>query len=222
MKISPLVLQFSRYLKEYIINNNENLTFKALLKNINSYYEISENTWNELKKICTLLNIKKDDCITRFNEIPNEFYFVNVGLFRLYCLNEKGNEYNKSFFFENTFPGSMVSLLKNKASNFEIQALEDSQVIHIDFKKYRELLLKYDDLKLFQIYYLESNWLISKDAREVDIVQKDAHERYNDFLETYKEQHTRLTQYHIASHLGITPTQLSRIRKKESKINICK
>ena len=77
-------------------------------------------------------------------------------------------------------------------------------------------------MKLFQIYYLERNSLISKDAREVDIVQKDANERYDEFLETYEEQYSRLTQYHIDSHLGITATQLSRIRKKESKINICK
>ena len=168
------------------------------------------------------MNVDKNDYITRFNELPSGFYFVSVGLFRLYTINEKGNEYNKSFFFENTFPGSMVSLLTNQDSNFEIQALEDSQIIHIDFKKYRELLLKYDDLKLFQIYYLESNWLISKDAREVDIVQKDADERYEEFLETYTDKLSRLTQYHIASHLGITPTQLSRIRKKRSKINICK
>ena len=69
-------------------------------------------------------------------------------------------------------------------------------------------------IKLFHIYYLEKNWLIHKDGREVDIVQKDADERYDEFLETYENQHSRLTQYHIASHLGITATQLSRIRKK--------
>ena len=181
---------------------------------MNSYLEISESTWNEFKSICTFMNIKKNDCITRFNEVPRGFYFISKGLFRLYTINAKGNEYNKSFFFENTFPGSMVALLKNQDSDFEIQALEDSQVFHIDFKKYRELLLKYNDLKLFQIYYLESNWLISKDAREVDIVQKNADERYHEFLETYADRCSRLTQYHIASHLGITPTQLSRIRKK--------
>lgn len=195
-------------------NNNKTIAFTALRNAMNTYFKISDKTWNDLEDICTYMEIKKNDYITRFNEHPSGFYFVSVGLFRSYILNEKGNEYNKNFFFENTFPGSMVALLKKQTSNFEIQALENSQVIHIDFKKYRELLLKYDDLKLFQIYYLENNWLISKDAREVDIVQKDADERYDEFLETYENQHSRLTQYHIASHLGITATQLSRIRKK--------
>lgn len=197
-------------------NENKNIAMKALKNTMESYINISDNTWNEFKQICTFMNIKKNDCICRFNEYSDGFYFVSVGLFRTYILNEKGNEYNKNFFFENTFPGSMVALLNNETSDFEIQALEDSKIIHINFKKYRELLLKYDDLKMFQIYYLEKNWLISKDAREVDIVQKDADERYDEFLETYGNLSLRLTQYHIASHLGITPTQLSRIRKKRA------
>lgn len=183
---------------------------------MDSYIEINNNTWEEFKNICTFMNVKKNEYICKFHEYPDGFYFVKFGLFRSYILNEKGNEYNKQFFSENTFPASMVALLTNETSNFEIQALEDSEVIHIDFKKYRELLLKYNDLKIFQIYYLETNWLISKEAREVDIVQKDAQERYEDFLETFPQLHARLTQYHIASHLGITPTQLSRIRKKRA------
>ena len=197
--------------------NNTNFAFEALRATVNGYLEISEETWSDFKNICTFMDVKKDDYITRFNEKPTGFYFVSRGLFRLYTINEKGHEYNKSFFVENTFPGSMVALLKNEVSNFEIQALEESQIIHIDFKKYRELLLKHDDLKLFQIYYLESNWLISKDAREVDIIQKDADERYDEFFSLYSDLHSRLPQYHIASHLGITPTQLSRIRKKRAK-----
>lgn len=193
---------------------NETKAFIALKDAIDSYLKITNETWNDIKNISTFMNVKKNDTITKFNEKPDGFYFVSVGLFRSYILNEKGHEYNKNFFFENTFPGSMVALLKDQTSNFEIQALEDSQVIHINFKKYRELLLKHDDLKLFQIYYLENNWLVTKDAREVNIVQKDADERYDEFLEEYPNLESRLTQYHIASHLGITPTQLSRIRKK--------
>lgn len=195
-------------------DNNKKTAFIAMKKAMDSYLKINDNTWNEFKSICTFMNIEKNDYITRFNEHPDGFYFVSTGLFRSYILNEKGNEYNKNFFCENTFPGSMVALLKKETSNFEIQALEDSEIIHINFDKYRELLKKYDDLKMYHIYYLEKNWLISKDAREVDIVQKDAQERYDEFLEDYPKLNKRLTQYHIASHLGITPTQLSRIRKK--------
>ncbi len=114
----------------------------------------------------------------------------------------------------------MVSLLTKDPSCFEIEALEDSKVIFIDYEKFRQLLVKKDDLKLFQIYYLEKNWLIEKESREVAFVQKSAAERYAEFLEKFPTLESRVPQYLIASHLGITPTQLSRIRKAD--INICK
>ncbi len=181
---------------------------------MDSYYKLTDETWNKISSILTFISIKKNDYLCRCNELQTGFYFVGKGLFRVYTVDDKGNEYNKIFFEENSFPGSMVSLLKNEPSFFEIQALEDSCVLHIDFKKYRELLMITEDLKLFQIFYLEENWLIQKSSRELSLVQQDAEDRYLIFLEEHTSLSKRLPQYHIASHLGITPTQLSRIRKK--------
>lgn len=186
----------------------------ALREVMESYYKLTDETWACISKFLTFSTVKKNDYLCRVNEYQTGFYFVSKGLFRVYIIDEKGHEYNKAFFDEGAFPGSMVSLLKNEPSLFEIQALEDSHVLHINFQEYRKLLLEKEDLKLFQIYYLEYNWLIKKSVREVSLVQQDAEDRYLDFLEEYPEISSRLTQYHIASHLGITPTQLSRIRKK--------
>ena len=74
-------------------------------------------------------------------------------------------------------------------------------------------MLQNDELKLFQIYYLEKNWLLAKESREIEFVQNDASARYLCFINEYPALKDRLPQYHIASYLGITPTQLSRIKK---------
>jgi len=196
-------------------DTNKKLAFDMLQESMNSYFTLSSKTWQSLLDISFFEEIKKGDVICSINDLPKYFSFVYKGLFRSYIIDDKGKEYNKNFFDEGTYPGSMVALLTNTYSLFEIEALEDSLIIHIDFKAYRELLIKADDLKLFQIYYLEKNWLIHKDAREVSIVQEDAQERYEDFLNNYSSLGARLSLFHIASHLGITPTQLSRIRKKQ-------
>ena len=195
-------------------NPTAKLAFNMLQESMNSYFPLSPETWQSLLDISFFEEIKKGDVICSINDIPKYFSFVYKGLLRSYIIDDKGKEYNKNFFDEGTYPGSMVALLTNSFSYFEIQALENSLIIHIDFKAYRQLLIKENDLKLFQIYYLEKNWLIHKDAREVSIVQDDAQERYEDFLSNYPSLGARLSQFHIASHLGITPTQLSRIRKK--------
>ena len=118
---------------------------------------------------------------------------------------------------ENSFPGSTVALLNSSPSRFSIQALEKSYLLQIDYQAYRGLLLKCDDLKLFHIHYLEKNWVVEKEKREIALVQDNATDRYLRFLDEYPEIEQRLSQYHIASHLGVTPTQLSRIRKYLTK-----
>lgn len=145
--------------------------------------------------------------------VPQSYAYIYRGLMRCFVCDEKGNEYNKNFFDEGKFPGSMTALLTSKPSVLSFEAIEDSLIIEIDFSAYRKLLAEKEDLKLFQIHYLEQNWLLIKDAREIEIVQDDATARYLRFIDEHSALAKRLAQYHIASHLGITPTQLSRIRK---------
>ncbi len=188
--------------------------FAALKHALTAYAPISEETWAIFKRICTPIRLKKGDYFCRAGDRPQSISFVYSGLLRAYVSDENGNEYNTIFFPENTFPGSMVALLTSSASKFAIETLEDSQLLQIDFKAYRKLLIASDDLKLFHIRYLEKNWLIAQEAREVMLVQENASARYLHFLNDHPDLEQRLSQYHIASHLGITPTQLSRIRKK--------
>lgn len=191
----------------------QDLTLIALKIVMDSYWPIPVSTWNAICSICSHHNVKKGELIYSAGEIPLSFAFVYQGLFRSYITNEQGQEYNKIFFDEGTFPGSMTALLTSTKSNFNIQALEDSSVIKIDFAAFRQLLKDDHALALFQIHYLEKNWLLAKDAREIQLVQENAEQRYRRFTRNHASICARIPQYHIASHLGITPTQLSRIRK---------
>ena len=191
-------------------------SLRALKKTIEIYCPISVETWEEFKTFCVLIRLDKDQFFTQAGQIPQSFGFVYAGLLRAYVTDSKGNDYNKIFFPEYTFPGSMVALLTAAPSNFSITTLENSHLLQINFKAYRRLLETRDDLKLFHILYLEKHWLVAKEKREVALVQESATERYLSFKEYYPALEKRIAQYHIASHLGITPTQLSRIRKNLS------
>lgn len=186
----------------------------ALRDALNCYTEISDDTWHALKAISQFRSLAKHQVLYRAGDVPATFAFVYQGLVRCFVSDDKGNEYNKNFFSEGQFPGSMSALLTSAPSALHFEALECSSIIEIDFAAYRQLLIHKHDLKLFQIYYLEKNWLLSKDEREIEIVQDDATTRYLKFIQAHADLIPRLPQYHIASHLGITPTQLSRIRKK--------
>ncbi len=193
---------------------DENKAFLALRESITEYASISNETWQALTKITKFRALTKHALLYRAGEVPHSYAYIYRGLVRCFVCDEKGREYNKNFFDEGTFPGSMTALLNSSPSVLAFEAIEETLIIEIDFSAYRKLMIEKDDLKLFQIYYLEKNWLLEKDAREIELVQEDASARYLRFINEHPGLVDRLAQYHIASHLGITPTQLSRIRKK--------
>ncbi|MCT7909084.1 Crp/Fnr family transcriptional regulator [Arcobacter lacus] len=194
------------------INNDE--IFESLNKTMNSYFPISKTTWEEFEKICTIKTIKKNEYAFDMYDKVNAISFVYSGLFRTFIINEKGEEYTKNFFWETRFYGPMVALLTNTPITSIVQALEDSIVVDIQHDKYREILAKYDDLKMYHILYLEKHWIMQKDDNGYSLVLEDAKQRYERFKKEFGHILSRLSQYHIASYLGISPTHLSRIKKE--------
>ena len=57
-------------------------------------------------------------------------------------------------------------------------------------------------------------YFVNKEQREIEIVLWNADERYIIFQRDYPQLEQIIPQYQIAFYLGITPTQLSRIRRK--------
>lgn len=177
------------------------------------YCALDDDTWAELAALCDLVELPRDGFFCRAGEVPRTFGYVCRGLLRGYALDAEGREYNKVFFPEDSFPGAMVALHTGAPSALAIQALEPTALMRIDFAGYRRLLERRSDLKWFQILYLERNWLLAKEPRELALVQEDATQRYQRFRREQPGLEERMAQYHVASHLGITPTQLSRIRR---------
>ncbi|NQZ88303.1 MAG: Crp/Fnr family transcriptional regulator [Colwellia sp.] len=187
--------------------------FIALRNTLSLYTSISDSTWQAFMTICKFKSVTKHSLLYKIGYTPSSYSYIYKGLVRCFSCDGKGNEYNKVFFDEGKFPGSMTALLTSSPSILSLEALEDTLIIEINFIAYRKLMLKNDELKLFQIYYLEKNWLLAKESREIEFVQNDATARYLCFIDEYSQLTDRLPQYHIASYLGITPTQLSRIKK---------
>ncbi|MDN3693182.1 Crp/Fnr family transcriptional regulator [Chryseobacterium tructae] len=186
------------------------------LKQINTYYPLSAETTEALLDICSEERYQKNELLLEAGSMARYYYFVKSGLIGYYTIAEDGSSIYKIFFEENSFVASTSAIIKNEPSDFNIIALEDCTVIKYPVKAYRALLEKYHDLALFHIQYLETNWVVKKEPLEVSLKFETAKQRYLLLLEN-KSLYERLKQHHIASYLGITPTQLSRIRKEINK-----
>ncbi|MDP9959702.1 Crp/Fnr family transcriptional regulator [Chryseobacterium lathyri] len=186
---------------------------KELLEQINSYYPLSEETAEALLNICTEEKYCKNDLLQEAGAAARYYYFIKSGLIGYYTMDEQGNSVYKIFFEEKSFVASTAAVIKDKPSEFNIIALEDCSVIKYPAKAFRELINQYHDLALFHIHYLEKNWVVKKEPLEISLKHETAKQRYLQLQEN-KSLYDRLKQHHIASYLGITPTQLSRIKKE--------
>lgn len=196
---------------------NQDKYLNDLKLKFESYAPISAASWQLIENNSEVKLVKKGELLLRNGEIAKEIYFIVQGALRAFITDTDGNIYNKNIFLERDLAGSTASLIQQSSSEFSIEALEDSILININYKKYRELIFKNEDLKNFYIAYLEKNWVIEKEQREISIVMENATERYLDLLSKHPDISERIPLLHIASHLGITPTQLSRIRKTLEK-----
>ncbi len=187
--------------------------FTHLEQTLKKYAPLSDQALNRYFSACHFIHVAKGTTLYAIGEIPSSFAFIHKGLMRAYLIDEEGNEFNKNFFAEGRFPGSMSALLNNQTSFLGIEALEDCDIITIDFKQFRRELFADHELMALHINYLEQHWLLEKEPKEIGYLQHEAKQRYLMFLDKYESILSRLPQYHIASYLGITPTQLSRIRK---------
>lgn len=139
-------------------------------------------------------------------------FFVLRGLVLQYHVSKDGEAIVKRFFLEHGFAASTSALLTESESAFSIKALEPVTVLEYDFMKFKGLARDHPDIAAFYIGYMERHWIIEKEPLEISFRNDDARRKYARFLETYPGLEERIRQHEIAAFLGITPTQLSRIR----------
>ena len=112
--------------------------------------------------------------------------------------------------------GGYSSLVTQLPNTINQQALTDCDLLIGNYRKLIDLLDKHQDLERL-LRKIAEHYFVDKEKREVEIVLLEANKRYAIFQREYPQLEQLIPQYHIASYLGITPTQLSRIRAKNSK-----
>jgi len=171
------------------------------------------------KRIDELLSMGKEksmlaaDYFIRAGETPLKIAYVFNGLFRYVYTNDKGDEFTKAIIPENNFISSYSAMILNRPSYFAIEALENAQLLEIQWDDFKKLLDKDVFWIRFLLKFIEKGY-ITKEKRERDLLLLDAETRYKDFLVEFPGIDQRIKQGLIASYLGIKPETLSRIRRK--------
>ncbi len=160
------------------------------------------------------IQLKKHDYFAKEGEYSLKLAFISNGVMRAFFRNKSGKEYNKTFFTPSNFVAAYSSITTKQKNLINIQCLTDCTLFVADFRQLTSLYNKYPTFESLARTMAEYKFAI-KEKREIELVTLDATERYSIFKKEHPDLENLINQYHIASYLGVTPTQLSRIRAKK-------
>jgi hypothetical protein len=152
----------------------------------------------------------KNDFFIKIGQINRRIGIIRKGVLRGFIIDNNGNEVNLILYQENDIISGNV--VPNVPAPINVQAIENCIIDITDFSKAMQLLK--DNEYLNNAFNEMVNKLHSKiQSRLTSFINCNSSNRYQFFLREYPNLINRIPNYHIANFLGITPTQLSRIRK---------
>lgn len=154
--------------------------------------------------------VQKKEHLIREGAVCDFIGFVDKGTFRSYILN-KEEELNNDFYFDGSIVSAYTSFLTTMPTNNNIEALTDSVVHLITAEKLNKLIAN-DGAFIKLTKHISDTYFIRKCKRETSFLKHTAAERLQNLSALYPGIEQRVSQYHIASYLGVKPESLSRIK----------
>jgi len=155
--------------------------------------------------------IKKRSLLLQEGDICNFDAFIVKGCLRSFYLNEDGGETNLSFSIEGWWVSDAQSFSDEAPSDMFIEALEDGELLLLDYRTKSELLDRVPKFERFFRLLLQRN-LTGLQRRWHASVSHSAEQRYLSFLEEYPQIAQRVTQTQIAKYIGVSPEFFSKMR----------
>ena len=187
--------------------------FELLHSKVNEKISITEEEFDICKSLFTPKKLRKKQFVLQEGEVSKYNIFVTKGLLRSYTIDEKGMEHILQFALEGWWTADLYSFFTGEASLFNIEALEDAEVLLITRPSWESLL---QQIPKFERYFriLIQNSLIATQRRLMESMSETAERKYLNFTKMYPDSVQRVPQHMIASYLGITRETLSRLRRE--------
>ena len=186
--------------------------FDVLFSHILKKVSLTEEEKSLLKSFFNAKNLRKKEFLLQEGEICHYLSFVSKGLLRSYHIDEKGDEHMNLFAWEGWWSSDIYSFSFNEIGQFNIDALEDSELLLITRENLEEMTLQIPKMdRYFRILF--QNSLATKERRLVSSNSYTAKEKYIQLADSNPQMIQRVPQNLIASYLGLAPETLSRIKK---------
>lgn len=181
------------------------------LKKIYLFENLNDDTINEIEKISSIVKLNKDNILFYEGDESENIYILLKGVIKLYKVTSSDKEIILKYFKENEFIAEVASF-EGISYPATAQAFSECEVLKIDFKKLKELILSNSELS-----FIVMKSLITKIRNLENLVsmnmQLDSKQRVAKYVYLNEEEFFKTKNVQIAEVLNMTPETLSRILK---------
>lgn len=187
--------------------------FEYLYQKVSETIAVSDEEFEFAKTLFIPKKLRKKRLLLQEGDPCKYTVFVEKGLLRSFTTDEKGSEHILQFSLEGWWAADLYSFLTGEPSDYNIEALEDSELLLITEPAWDTLL---EEVPAFERYFriLIQNNLIATQKRLLGSFSETADVKYQKLLIDFPDLIQRVPQHMIASYLGITRETLSRIRSQ--------
>ncbi|GAB4021118.1 Crp/Fnr family transcriptional regulator [Spirosoma koreense] len=188
--------------------------YDRLQHHISRLVTLTEEEFGLLKTMFIPKKLRRKQYILQEGDVCKYVIFVDKGMLRSYTVDTKGAEHIVQFAPEGWWISDMYSYLTGEPSEYNIDALEDAELLLLEQTNMERMLSSIPKMERFFRITLQNNY-IATHRRIVTTLSQSAEEKYDEFVARYPDIVQRVPQHMIASYLGITPAFLSRIRGRK-------
>jgi CRP-like cAMP-binding protein len=154
--------------------------------------------------------LKKHQFVVQAGSLVENEYFVVRGLLKASYLNEAGKTHIIQFAMENWWVTDYQALNRQARARLDIDCLEDSTLLSIDFTNKKKLC---DEMHKIEHFFRikTSSGYVSLQQRILSLLNNDARSRYDELLAQYPSLFQRVPKALIAAYLGVSRETLSRL-----------
>lgn len=187
---------------------------QELFSHIRKFKDLNISDESVLTAKIKYRKVKRKEFLLQEHQVCNAYYFVLRGCLRLYRNTDSGTEQVLQFAIGSWWISDFQSFEAKAPSEYNIQAVQDTEVLILTRFDYEELFTMVPVLESYFRLMMQKAYTASLKKIEL-LLCESAEERYIQFVNTFPGFVQTIPQYMLASFLGFTPQFLSMLRARK-------